>query len=190
MSQRDDELADTMSADESRTPAASPPPDRRVVEPARPIQPGDCLGRYTVRRLIGAGGMGRVFAAVDPELGRAVAIKLIRAERAWAPSARARLLREAQAMARLHHPNVVTVYDVGTQDDEVFIAMELVEGSTLGEWMRVGGRAWRKVLETFIAAGRGLAAAHRAGIVHRDFKPANVIVGPDRVVVVDFGLAR
>jgi eukaryotic-like serine/threonine-protein kinase len=191
VSQRDDELADTMSADDSRTPAAgSPPPDRAAAEPARPIQPGDCLGRYTIRRLIGAGGMGRVFAAVDPELGRAVAIKLIRAERAWAPSARARLLREAQAMARLHHPNVVTVYDVGTQDDEVFVAMELVEGSTLGEWMRVGGRAWRKVLETFAAAGRGLAAAHRAGIVHRDFKPANVIVGPDRVVVVDFGLAR
>ncbi|MGH2899951.1 MAG: serine/threonine-protein kinase, partial [Solirubrobacteraceae bacterium] len=131
-----------------------------------------------------------MFAAVDPELGRAVAIKLIRPERSSAPSARARLLREAQAMARLHHPNVVTVYDVGTQDDEVFIAMELIEGSTLAEWIGAAVRGWRKVLETFLAAGRGLAAAHSAGIVHRDFKPSNVIVGPDRVVVVDFGLAR
>lgn len=190
MAQRDDELASTMSAEGSRTAPATPASLRTAPEPAREIGPGDCLGRYTIRRLIGAGGMGRVFAAVDPELGRAVAIKLIRAERASSPSARARLLREAQALARLHHPGVVTVYDVGTQDDEVFIAMELIEGSTLDEWIAVGGRGWRKVLETFLAAGRGLAAAHGAGIVHRDFKPANVIVGPDRVVVVDFGLAR
>src|SRR5215470_17604238 len=123
--------------------------------PAREIGPGDCLGRYTLRELIGAGGMGRVFAATDPELGRTVAIKLIRAER---PSARARgrLLREAQALARLHHPNVVTVYDVGTEDDQVFVAMELVEGSTLGDWLHDAQPGWRKVLETFLAAGRGL----------------------------------
>src|ERR1044071_5723877 len=179
-----------MSAEGSRTAPATPTSLRAAPEPAREIGPGDCLGRYTIRRLIGAGGMGRVFAAVDPELGRAVAIKLIRAERASSPSARARLLREAQALARLHHPNVVTVYDVGTQDDEVFIAMELIEGSTLAEWIGAADRGWRKVLEAFLAAGRGLAAAHSAGIVHRDFKPSNVIVGPDRVVVVDFGLAR
>ena len=189
--QPDGELPDTVSAEAERTDSgASRKADRAEIQPTRTIGPGDCLGRYTIRRLIGAGGMGRVFAAVDPELGRAVAIKLIRAERASAPSARARLLREAQALARLHHPNVVTVYDVGAQDDEVFIAMELIEGSTLAEWMRAGTRGWRKVLDIFLAAGRGLAAAHGAGIVHRDFKPANVIVGPDRVVVVDFGLAR
>lgn len=191
MAHRDGEPPGTVSADGSRTePGASPQPGRAARQPTPAIGPGDCLGRYTIERLIGAGGMGRVFAAVDPELGRAVAIKLIRPERSSAPSARARLLREAQAMARLHHPNVVTVYDVGTQDDEVFVAMEMIEGSTLAEWMRVAERGWRKVLETFLAAGRGLAAAHSAGVVHRDFKPANVIVGPDRVVVVDFGLAR
>lgn len=190
MALRDDEVPGTESAEGTRTDAASPRSLRAATQPTHEIGPGDCLGRYTIRRLIGAGGMGRVFAAVDPELGRAVAIKLIRADRASSPSARARLVREAQALARLHHPNVVTVYDVKTQGDAVFIAMELIEGSTLAEWVQAAKRDWRQVLETFLAAGRGLAAAHGAGIVHRDVKPANVIVGPDRVVVVDFGLAR
>jgi tetratricopeptide (TPR) repeat protein/predicted Ser/Thr protein kinase len=187
----DGEPPGTVSVEGLRTePGVSPAPGRAAPRPTPSIGPGDCLGRYTIERLVGAGGMGRVFAAVDPELGRDVAIKLIRPERSSAPSARARLLREAQAMARLHHPNVVTVYDVGAQDDEVFVAMEMIEGSTLADWMRAAERGWRTVLETFLAAGRGLAAAHSAGIVHRDFKPANVIVGRDRVVVVDFGLAR
>ena len=155
------------------------------------IRAGDCLGRYTVRSLIGAGGMGQVFAAFDPELGRTIALKLIHPDRMiQSPIARARLLREAQALARLHHPNVVTVHDVGTDGDQVFVAMELVEGPTLSEWLRAGERSWREVLVPFLAAGRGLAAAHAAGIVHRDVKPANVIVGKERVVVLDFGLAR
>ncbi len=159
---------------------------------ARPeIHPGDRLGRYTIRSLIGAGGMGRVFAAFDPELNRTVALKVILPDRSSGSGrAPARLLREAQTLARLHHPNVVTVHDVGTQDDQIFIAMELVEGTTLWEWARDDRRGWREVLAAFVAAGRGLAAAHAVGIVHRDFKPLNVIVGGDRVVVVDFGLAR
>ena len=154
------------------------------------IGPGDCLGRYTVRTLIGAGGMGRVFAATDTELGRTVALKVIRPDRGASSAARARLLREAQALALLHHPNVVTVHDVGTEGEIVFIAMELIEGPTLGEWLRAERRTWRAIRDAFVAAGRGLAAAHAAGIVHRDFKPHNAIVGADRVVVVDFGLAR
>jgi tetratricopeptide (TPR) repeat protein/predicted Ser/Thr protein kinase len=149
---------------------------------------GDNLGRYTVRSFIGAGGMGRVFSAYDTELGRTVALKLIRPGRRDS-RARTRLFREAQALARLHHPNVVTVYDVGTQGDHVFVAMELIEGTTLTEWLQ-HKRTWRELQAVFLAAGRGLAAAHAVGIVHRDFKPANVIVGKDRVVVVDFGLAR
>jgi tetratricopeptide (TPR) repeat protein/predicted Ser/Thr protein kinase len=157
---------------------------------AREIGPGDCLGRYTLRALIGAGGMGRVYAATDSELGRTIALKLIRPERGASSSARARLLREAQALAVLHHPNVVTVHDVGTEGDHVFVAMELVDGPTLGEWLRAETRSWRAIRDAFLAAGRGLAAAHAAGIVHRDFKPHNAIVGADRVVVVDFGLAR
>jgi len=159
-------------------------------EAPQAIAPGDCLGRYTVRSLIGAGGMGQVFAASDNELGRTVALKVIRPDRGASSYARARLLREAQALALLHHPNVVTVHDVGSEGDHVFVAMELVEGPTLAAWMRAEPRSWRAIRDVFVAAGRGLAAAHAAGIVHRDFKPHNVIVGADRVVVVDFGLAR
>ncbi|MFP2906572.1 protein kinase domain-containing protein, partial [Pyxidicoccus sp. 3LFB2] len=103
-----------------------------------------------------------------------------------------RLLREAQAMARLNHPNVVHVYDSGRlEDDSVFIAMEYVEGQTLQQWLKQRPRTWREVLRAFVDAGRGLAAAHAAGLVHRDFKPDNVLVGADgRVRVTDFGLAQ
>ena len=154
------------------------------------IGPGDCLGRYTIRERLGAGGMGEVFAAHDPELDRVVAIKVIRPEVSGAsPQARARFQREAQAMARLNHPNVVAVHDAGMIGDRVFVAMELVEGPTLAAWLAGGPRSWREVVDVFLQAGRGLAAAHAAGMVHRDFKPSNVIIG-DRVRVADFGLAR
>ncbi len=155
---------------------------------------GVAVGRYVVLDRIGAGGMGVVYAAYDPELDRRVALKLLRPDRFGGDAGRLRLLREAQALARLTHPNVVAVYDVGTFGDRVFVAMELVEGETLRQWLRAEPRSprpWREVLERFLPAGRGLAAAHAAGLVHRDFKPENVLLGRDgRARVVDFGLAK
>src|SRR5713226_4366130 len=152
------------------------------------------LGRYVVTEKLGGGGMGVVYAAHDPELDRKVAIKLmlpLLSDSGSASEGRARLLREAQAMARLSHPNVIAVHDVGTFGEQVFIAMEYVEGSTLSQWFAERKRTWHEVLSIFKQAGRGLAAAHAAGIVHRDFKPDNVLVGDDgRVRVLDFGLAR
>src|SRR5262245_59548623 len=138
--------------------------------------------------------MGEVYAAYDPELDRKVAIKLLRNESdaGMDPAeARSRLLREAQAIAKLSHPNVVVVFDVGTFEDRVFLAMEFVDGSTLGFWREKEKRSWRDILGYFQAAGRGLAAAHAAGVIHRDFKPDNVMVGRDgKIRVMDFGLAR
>jgi serine/threonine protein kinase len=138
---------------------------------------------------IGQGAMGVVYAAYDPELDRRVALKLLRPEGRHLEHLRRRLLREAQALARLSHPNVVSVHDVGTCGDGLFLAMDLVEGTTLAEWLHTP-RPWREVLRVFVEAGRGLAAAHAAGLVHRDFKPANVLVGHHgQVRVTDFGLA-
>ncbi|HLT40517.1 MAG TPA: serine/threonine-protein kinase [Enhygromyxa sp.] len=155
------------------------------------IQRGDLLGRYLVLDVIGRGGMGAVYAAYDPELDRKLAIKLILAPRRGDHEDQQRLLREAQATAQLNHPNVITVHDVGTHQGRVFVAMEFVDGGTLREWIEAGPHPWRAVLERMIAAGRGLAAAHRVGLVHRDFKPANVLIGSDgRLRVADFGLAR
>jgi len=156
---------------------------------------GETVGRYIVLSLIGTGGMGIVYAAYDPELDRKVALKLLRIKERGSGGAtvekRARLLREAKAMARLSHPNVIVVYDVGTIDDQVFIAMELVDGATATRWRAAKPRTWKEVLEVFTAAGQALAAAHEAGLVHRDFKPDNVMVGRDgKVRVMDFGLAR
>ena len=152
---------------------------------------GTVVGRFVVLDLLGTGGMGVVYAAYDPELDRKVALKLLRtAGGDEVAAARARLIREAQAMARLSHPNVATVYDVGAHGDQVFIAMELVDGAALSDWLRAAPRAAREVLRVFVQAGRGLAAAHAVGLVHRDFKPHNVLIGTDgRVRVTDFGLA-
>jgi eukaryotic-like serine/threonine-protein kinase len=134
--------------------------------------------------------MGVVFKAYDPELDRAVALKLLRTRVGASDAAQDRLLREAQALARLQHPNVIAVYDVGSFGRDVFIAMEFVEGQTLRQWLNKS-HSRREVLDAYLAAGEGLVAAHRAGLVHRDFKPDNVIVGKDgRVRVLDFGLAR
>src|SRR5262245_37261343 len=144
------------------------------------------LGRYVVMRELGRGAMGTVLRAYDPELARAVAVKVLHEVDA---EAYARLRREAQAMARLAHPNVVAVYDVVAGEGLVFVAMELIEGQTLRERARVAG--WRAVLAACIAAGRGLEAAHAVRLVHRDFKPDNVLCGDDgRVAVSDFGLAH
>jgi len=156
------------------------------------LAPGTLLGRYLVLDVIGAGGMGVVYAAYDPELNRNVAVKLVQASAGGGAGYEAWLLREAQAMAQLSHPNVITVHDVGALPGErVFVAMELVDGTTLRKFLKDRERPWREVLAVMRAAGRGLGAAHKAGLVHRDFKPDNVLVGKDgRVRVMDFGLAR
>ena len=153
------------------------------------------VGRYEIVEPLGAGGMGIVFVARDPELDRKVALKLVRPRlrpgRDEDDSAK-RLLREARAMATLSHENVVPVFDAGEDGRRVYIAMELVDGGTLDAWMREHPDAtWEQIVDMYIAAARGLAAAHAAGIIHRDFKPSNVLVGDDgRVRVLDFGLAK
>jgi eukaryotic-like serine/threonine-protein kinase len=162
------------------------------------LPPNTQIGRYVVEAVLGAGGMGIVYTAFDPELDRKVAVKLLQARPGHSGSGGQNwLMREAQAMARLQHPNVVAVHDVGAMPgDRVFVAMELVDGQTLRAWLREKTpsgmkRSWREVLPVLRAAGAGLAAAHAAGLVHRDFKPDNVLVGRDgRVRVTDFGLAR
>jgi tetratricopeptide (TPR) repeat protein/predicted Ser/Thr protein kinase len=165
---------------------ATQPDDDGVPETAIPR--GTTIGRYVVLDPLGAGSMGVVLSAIDPALDRKVALKLVKAT--GEPEDRQRLLREGQAMARLAHPNVVTVYEVGEYDNRVFLAMEYIRGGTLTTWLAAAKRTWREIVDAFVAAGRGLAAAHRAGIVHRDFKPANVLVGEDgRPRVADFGLA-
>ena len=146
------------------------------------------LGRYRIERELGAGGMGVVYAAFEPELERKVALKVLHPERrASSP----RLLREARALAKLQHPNVVAVHEVGTAEGHDYVAMELVDGVNLADWLRSEPRTVKQIVSAFAPAARGLAAAHAAGLVHRDFKPHNVLRGKSgRVLVTDFGLAR
>jgi len=148
---------------------------------------GDLIGRYVLLSELGEGGMGVVWAAYDPELDRRLALKVLRLA-----GDSDRLLREAQALARLAHPNVVSIHDVGEDAGEVWLAMELIEGRTLKEWQRAAPRRpWTEVLQILMPAGYGVAAAHDAGLIHRDLKPENLMVGDDgRVRVMDFGLAR
>ncbi|EDM75234.1 serine/threonine kinase family protein [Plesiocystis pacifica SIR-1] len=157
--------------------------------------PGSRIARYTVLESVGFGGVGIVYACYDPDLDRKVAVKLLRPSKISgrikaAESRRGRLLREAQALARLSHPNVVPIYEVGTFRGQVYLVMEFVEGTTLNRWLERERHKWPAIVDRFSQAARGLAAAHVAGIVHRDFKPENVLVGVDnRVRVLDFGLA-
>ena len=152
---------------------------------------GSLVGRYVVDAPLGRGAMGIVVRAYDPELDRTVALKLLRVAPAGdAQAARARMLREAQAMARVSHPNIVRVHDVGTIGERVFVAMDLIEGVTLRQW-KSEPRRLAEILAVFTAAGQGLAAAHDVGLVHRDFKPDNVLIDArDGVFVTDFGLVR
>ncbi|MEM9457914.1 MAG: protein kinase [Myxococcota bacterium] len=146
------------------------------------------IGRYTIERRLGSGGMGEVYLAHDQALDRKIAIKRVHL-RSASERAQRRLRREARGLARLSHPNVVQVYEVDEHEGQTFLAMEYVDGQTLREWLDEQPRPWRAVLEVFLAAGRGLAAAHEAGLVHRDFKPDNVLLGRDGSVrVADFGL--
>ena len=153
------------------------------------IRHGSKIGRFVVVGELGKGGMGVVYAAHDPELDRKVALKVLRSAAAT-DEERTRMLREGQAMARVTHPNVITVYEVGVEGALVFLAQELLDAGTLGGWLE-RRHAQAEIVDKFAAAGRGLAAAHAAGLVHRDFKPDNVLLGTDgRVRVADFGLAR
>lgn len=175
------ELAQTATAGDGQAPAAG---DR--------LGRGDVLGRYTIVDTLGEGGMGVVYGAYDPDLDRKVALKLLRVAEGGSASdsARARLLREARATAKLSHANVIRVYEVGTVGETDFMAMEFIDGTTLAAWLEAE-HTWDEVVRIFAQAGRGLAAAHHAGLIHRDFKPANVLLGSDgRVLVTDFGLAR
>jgi len=148
------------------------------------------MAHYTVVRPIGQGAMGMVYEAIDTRLSREVALKLVLPELVASERGKSRLVREAQAMAKIAHPNVVAVYDVGESGGVVYIAMEFVRGATLQRWLAGAPRSLAELLDVFLQAGAGLAAAHRAGIVHRDFKPDNVLVGDDgRARVLDFGLA-
>jgi predicted Ser/Thr protein kinase len=154
------------------------------------MKPGDQLGKYRLERELGAGGMGAVWLAHDTELDRKVALKVLRPALAGDDTAQARLLREARAMAKLRHPNVITVFDAETIAGRDLVAMELVDGANMAAWL-ASERTEDEIVATVIAAGRGLAAAHAAGMVHRDFKPHNVLVEKGgRVLVTDFGLAR
>lgn len=186
-------------------------PGRTTTRPdVVPTRPRIIFGRYVMLRKIGEGGSGIVYTAYDPELDRKVALKLLHAGEGSSTGSNrphARLLREAQAMARLSHPNVISVYDVGSCEGEmddagpttvsdedgtgVYVVMELVRGKSLDQWMKQERRHWKTVLDVFLQAARGLAEAHDQGLIHRDFKPSNVMVGEDgRVRVLDFGLAR
>ncbi len=147
---------------------ATPGPGQRAARTSR-LQRGSTLGRYVVLDMIGSGGMGVVYSAFDPKLDRRVAIKMLLPRPGEDAEGIARLTREAQAMARLSHPNVVTIHDVSDRDGVVFLAMEFVEGSTIRTWAEATPRSWREIVGVFAAAGRGLAAAHAAGLVHRDF---------------------
>ena len=167
------------------------PPHPLLAAELRPLERGDVLGRYVIMSRLGAGGMGVVHAAYDPDLDRKLALKLLRRDRY--PSARAsrQLLREAQALGRLAHPNVVAIHDVGTHAGQVWLAMEFVSGQTLRAWLAAHPRSWREIIDVLAAAGRGIAAAHQRGLLHRDIKPDNIMVDDDgRVRVMDFGLAR
>ena len=179
-------LAETMERVEDRAPTA----DGAAIAGAT-AQPRAQLGRFKLLRLLGEGGMGVVHTAYDDMLDRVVALKTLRADRSH--SGVGRFIREAKALARLSHPNIVQIYDVSASGGQVFLAMEYVEGQTLRDWLaaRPADAELGPLLDLFIQAGRGLEAAHHAGLVHRDFKPDNVMVGVDgRVRVTDFGLVR
>ena len=163
--------------------------------PVEPLKEAQQIGRFIIQQLIGAGATGHVYKAWDPELHRSVALKLL-VSQLFSPlegtsEHTTRLRLEAQALARLNHPHVVTVHEVGTHSGAVFVAMEFVEGATLREWLRQTRRSVSEILSVMLDAASGLAAAHDAGIIHRDFKPDNVMVpASGGLKIVDFGLAR
>ncbi|MBZ5709739.1 serine/threonine-protein kinase [Nannocystis pusilla] len=168
-------------------PRSDVPALTSAIEPSTTVAGGK-LGRFMILEPLGSGAMGVVYTAYDETLDRKVAVKVLRDTGA---SAQSRLLREAQAMARVSHPNVVTVLEAGVAGGQVYVAMEFIRGMTLAAWLKAQPRSWQEIVEVFAQAGRGLAAAHAAGLVHRDFKPSNVMVDEaGRARVLDFGLVR
>jgi len=156
---------------------------------------GQLVGRYRLMRELGRGGMGVVFLAHDAELNRDVAIKVVRRRGALDSNLDARLRRESRLLARIRHPSVIAIYDVGVSGDNVFVAMELVRGTTLSSWLQAAPRSWREIVEVVRRAADGLSAAHEAGVLHRDVKPDNILIETrdgrvTRVIVSDFGVAR
>jgi len=183
----DADTARTLLHETDRDRPATPRPTADADEDA--LRPGERIGRYQLLEVIGRGGMGTVYSAFDPALERRVAIKLLRRMHG-APEERERLLTEAKAMAQLSHPNVVTVHEVAVDRGRVFLAMEYVAGRTARSWLVQRQRSWREIVAIYRQAAMGLAAAHAAGIVHRDVKPDNILVGTDdRVRITDFGIA-
>ncbi len=183
----------TQDARPRQTPAATidASVQRDITDETRVVVQTTRVGRFTLLREIGSGGMGSVFVAYDERLDRKVALKILNHAPAGIHKKRARTLREARAAARVSHPNIIAVYEVGEVEGNIYIAMEYVEGSTLLQWQTQHSRAWSDIVAMYMQAGEALLAAHQAGVVHRDFKPDNVLVGPDeRPRVVDFGLAR
>ena len=173
-----------MPAGEDTVAGGSPAPPAPDEVPRR-------IGRFAVLRRIGSGGMGSVYAAYDEELARRVALKVLHHGPDLPPEGRAAIVAEARAMARLSHANVVQVYEIGEHAGELFLVMEYVEGRTLTTWLKEQEHPWPEIVRLFSAAGQGLAAAHRVGLVHRDFKPDNVLVDREGIPrVADFGLAR
>nr|MDQ3370084.1 serine/threonine protein kinase [Myxococcota bacterium] len=204
MGRPDDDTGDavTIARDVARAPSSSLEPVTDATLPAsresspglEDLAPGFTIGRYRLVERLGAGAMGVVWSAQDPRLDRRIAIKVVHPSLARSPEASARLLREARAMAKLSHRAVVTVHDAGEVDGRLFLGMELVDGTTLGHMLRTRSAAsladWPRWLGMMLDAGRGLAAAHDAGVLHRDFKPDNILVdNSGRVCVADFGLA-
>lgn len=186
---------DKMEGDEER--AIRPGHRPSTLEISAILEPGVGFGRYSIKRELGEGGMGVVYEAHDPKLNRRLAIKLMQISKSGSEvdtkSAKSRMLREAQAMAMASHPNLIEVYDVGTYENNVYIAMEYIEGQTLREWIKKvdSKNDWEKVLAVYVDAARGLAAAHHRKLIHRDFKPENVMVDAQGTIkVMDFGLAR
>lgn len=157
--------------------------------PERELPP--TIGRFEVRSLAGVGGTSVIYSAWDGEYERPVAIKLLRHDRSVRADSQARFLREAKTMARLDHPNILRIYEVGTHEGRVFLALEYIEGQTLREWVEAEQPEVGEIMRRYLDAGRALEAAHAAAVMHRDFKPDNVLLGNDgRVRVLDFGLAR
>ena len=184
---------DSPSGSDGVSPTTAGEAPRALAEEAAAstLGAGDEVGRYVLLRPLAHGGMGIVYLAFDPELDRNIALKLLLPRRLDRPNERDALIGEARALAKLSHPNVIQVYDVGVWGDQVWVALEYLAGATLVEWRRERERPWSETLELLLAAGRGIAAAHLAGIVHCDIKPTNIVVGDDGSPrVLDFGLAR